>query len=60
MVDFDDVKDAASEHSEQVDKGLDKAGDAAGDRFGHEDQIDAGVDKAQDALGGGDDATNPQ
>ena len=57
MPDFDDVKDFASDHSEQVDQGLDKAGDAAGDKLGHEDQIDGGVDKAKDALGGGD---NPQ
>ena len=54
MPDFGDIKDMASEHSEQVDQGLEKAGDAAGDRVGHEDQIDSGVQKAEGALGGDD------
>ena len=54
MPDFDDVKDFAGDHKDQVDQGLEKAGDAAGDKFGHEDQIGSGVDKAEDALGGDD------
>jgi MT0933-like antitoxin protein len=52
MVDFDDVKDFASKHDEQVDQGLEKAGGAAGERFGHQEQIDSAVDKAQGAVGG--------
>jgi len=48
---MDDMKKMADEHDDQVDQGLEKAGDAAGDRFGHEEQIDKGVDKAQDRTG---------
>jgi hypothetical protein len=51
MPGMDDMKKMADEHDDQVDQGLEKAGDAAGDRFGHEEQIDKGVDKAQDRTG---------
>jgi MT0933-like antitoxin protein len=58
MVDFGDLgdkaKDAASDHSDQVDGGVDKAADAAGDKFGHGDQIDKGADKVEDMIPGGD------
>jgi antitoxin protein of toxin-antitoxin system len=51
MVDFegmrDKAEDAAGDHHDQVDSGIDKASDAAGQRFGHEDQIDKGADKAK-------------
>jgi hypothetical protein len=54
MVDFGDIKDAADEHDDQIDQGLDKAGDAAKDRVGgHDDQIDDAVDKAQEKTGDG-------
>jgi antitoxin protein of toxin-antitoxin system len=49
----DKAKDAADDHEEQVDGGLDKAGDAAGEKFGHEEQIDKGVDKLQERTGDG-------
>lgn len=51
MPGLDDLKKLADDHDEQVDKGLDQAGDAAGAKFGHEEQIDKAVDKAQDATG---------
>ncbi|WP_375483968.1 antitoxin [uncultured Jatrophihabitans sp.] len=51
MPGMDDLKKMADDHDDQVDKGLEKAGDAAGDKFGHEDQIDKGVDKAQERTG---------
>jgi hypothetical protein len=54
MPGFDDIKRLADEHDEQVDKGLEKAGDAAGERFGHAEQIDKGVDKLQERTGEGD------
>lgn len=54
MPGFDDLKKLADDHDEQVDSGLEKAGDAAGNRFGHEDQIDKGVDKLQERTGEGD------
>ena len=52
MPDMDDIKRMAEEHDEQVDAGMEKAGDAAGDKFGHEEQIDKLVDKGQDLTGG--------
>lgn len=50
---LDKAKDMASEHSEQVSAGLDKAADLADEKTGgkYGDQIDGGVDKAKDALG---------
>lgn len=57
MVDFDSMKDkaqqAAEEHPDQVGNAMDKASQAAGDRFGHEEQIDKGAQKAEDYLTGG-------
>ena len=54
MPDMDDLKKLVDEHDEQIDKGLERAGDAAGQKFGHEQQIDKGVDKLQQATGQGD------
>ena len=54
MPGFDDIKKFADEHDEQVDQGLEKAGDAAGDKFGHDEQIDKAVDGAQEHTGDGD------
>jgi hypothetical protein len=53
---MDKAKDFADSHDEQVDKGLDKAGDQIDDRTGnkHSDQIDKGVDQAQARTGEGD------
>ena len=47
MPDFDDIKKMADQHDQQVDEGLDKAGDVAGEKVGHQDDIDKGVDWAQ-------------
>jgi len=46
------AKEAVGQHGDQVDEGIDKAGDMAKDRTGgqHDDQIDKGVDKAHDAA----------
>ena len=47
-------KEFADQHDEQVDQGLDRAGDAAKDRFaGHDAQIDGAVDRAQQYTGAG-------
>jgi MT0933-like antitoxin protein len=55
---IDKARDAADQHDEQVDKGLDKAGDFADEHTGgkHSDQIDKGVDQAQQRTGDGDEA----
>ena len=54
MPDFDDIKKMADEHDDQVDAGLEKAGDMAESKFGHGEQIDQVVDKAQEATGSDD------
>lgn len=56
MPGLDDIGKFADEHDKQVDEGLEKAGDAAGAKFGHEEQIDKGVDFAQHRTGDGDQA----
>lgn len=53
MPGLDDLKKLAEEHDDKVDAGLEKAGDAAGKKFGHGDQIDKGVDWAQQHTGSG-------
>ncbi|MET7861877.1 antitoxin [Micromonospora taraxaci] len=57
MGDFmDKAKDFANKHDEQVDKGMEKAGDMADKRSGgkYTDKIDKGVDQAQARTGQGD------
>ena len=53
---MDKAKDFADKHDEQVDQGIDKAGDQIDDRTGnkHSAQIDKGVDQAQARTGQGD------
>lgn len=59
MGDFmDRAKDFADKHDEQVDKGMERAGDEADERTGgkYGDKIDKGVDAAQERTGQGDQA----
>jgi hypothetical protein len=53
---MDKAKDMADQHDEQVDQGLDKAGDFADQKTGgkYDSQIDKGVDAAQERTGDGD------
>jgi hypothetical protein len=53
---FDKAKDALSEHSEQVDKGIDKGGDLIDEKTGgkYVSQVDQGQEFAKDRLGGPD------
>lgn len=52
----DKAKDFAQEHSEQVDQGVDKAGDAVDERTGdkHVEQVDKAQDAVRDRLDGAD------
>ena len=54
MVDFDELKGKAEgllkEHGDQVEAGIDKAADLAGQKFGHEEQIDNAADKLKGFL----------
>jgi MT0933-like antitoxin protein len=47
------AKDLADQHEEQVDKGLDRAGDEVDERTGNKygEQIDKGVQAAQERTG---------
>lgn len=54
----DKAEDAAAEHPDQVDEGIEKAGDFADDKTGgkYSDQVDRGQEKAGDYVEGlGDD-----
>jgi hypothetical protein len=54
------AKEFADQHDEQVDQGLDRAGDVAKERFaGHDSQIDSAVDRAQQYTGAGDTTAAP-
>jgi len=50
----DKAKDAAGNHQDKVDQGIDKAGDAVDEKTGHkfEGQVDHGQDAARDRLSG--------
>ena len=52
----DKAKDLAGQHPDQVDQGIDKAGDAVDQRTGgqHAEQVDKAQDAARDRLAGGD------
>lgn len=52
---FDKAKDLAGEHSDQVEGGIDKAGDMVDDKTGgkFEGQVDQGQDFLKDQIGGG-------
>jgi hypothetical protein len=54
MPGLDDIKKMADEHDEQVDQGLERVGDEAEKRVGHEEQVDKAVDAAQEHTGSGD------
>lgn len=52
---LDKAKELADQHDEQVDQGLDKAGDLGKERFaGHDAQVDGVIDQAQQRTGAGD------
>ncbi len=53
---MDDMKDkakqAAGEHGDKIDEGMDKAGDMAKEKTGgkHDDKIDQGVERGKEAV----------
>jgi hypothetical protein len=53
---MDKAKDFAGDHDEQVDEGVEKAGEQIDDRTGgkYESQVDKGVNEAQERTGTGD------
>jgi hypothetical protein len=53
-IDFDRLKNKAQDlvdkHGDKIEQGVEKAGEFAKRRFGHEEQVDKVVDKVQDKL----------
>jgi hypothetical protein len=53
-INFDELKnkaqDLVNEHGDKIEDGLEKAGEFAKGKFGHEQQIDTVVDKAKDLI----------
>ncbi|WP_344126298.1 antitoxin [Saccharopolyspora halophila] len=52
---LENFKDKLSEHGDKVGEGVDKAADAAKEKFGHEDKIDQAKEKGKEFLGAGND-----
>lgn len=54
MVDFDALKNKASEllneHGDKIDEGAEKAGEFVKEKFGHDEKVDQVVDKIQEAT----------
>ena len=53
---MDKAEEFADQHDQQVDQGIEKAGDFAEEKTGdkYDDQIERGVDTAQERTGDGD------
>ena len=53
-INFDELKNKASElvekHGEKIEEGVEKAGEFAKKKFGHDEQVDSVVDKIQNAI----------
>ena len=53
-INFDDLKnkaqDLVKEHGDKIEDGVEKAGDFAKKKFGHDEQVDKVVDKIQGAI----------
>ncbi|SHK57448.1 MT0933-like antitoxin protein [Pseudonocardia thermophila] len=56
---LDKAKALLGQHDDKVDQGIDKLGDAAGRRFGHEEQIDQGAEHLKRMTGEGDTTAAP-
>ncbi|MEV4311243.1 antitoxin [Actinocrispum sp. NPDC049592] len=46
----DKAKGLINEHGDKIEDGLEKAGEFAKQKFGHEEQIDGAVDKLQELI----------
>jgi hypothetical protein len=53
-IDFDDLKKKGEglleQHGDKIEQGVEKAGDFAKNKFGHEETVDKVVDKIQDFI----------
>jgi hypothetical protein len=55
-IDFDNLKNKADdllrEHGDKIEEGVEKAGEFAKNKFGHEEKVDKVVDKIQNMIPG--------
>jgi hypothetical protein len=55
-IDFENLKKQAEglleQHGDKIEEGVEKAGDFAKERFGHDETVDKVVDKVQDLIPG--------
>jgi antitoxin protein of toxin-antitoxin system len=53
-IDFEGLKnkaeDLVEEHGDKIEQGVEKAGDFAKSKFGHDETVDKVVDKVQDMI----------
>ncbi|ALG05729.1 hypothetical protein ALI144C_41905 [Actinosynnema sp. ALI-1.44] len=53
-INFDELKnkaqDLVKEHGDKIEDGVEKVGEFAKKKFGHEDKVDSVVDKIQDMI----------
>jgi hypothetical protein len=53
-INFDDLKNKAADlvekHGDKIEEGVEKAGEFAKKRFGHDEQVDQVVDKIQNVI----------
>ena len=53
-IDFDALKNKAADlveqHGDKIEAGVEKAGEFAKSKFGHDEQVDKVVDKIQDVI----------
>lgn len=53
-IDFNELKNKAAglveEHGDKIEQGVEKAGEFAKNKFGHDEQIDGVVNKVQDMI----------
>ena len=55
----DKLQNLGEEHGDKVEQGMDKAGDMAKEKFGHEDQVDQAVEKGKGLFGGDEEQPPP-
>ncbi|MDN5860288.1 MAG: antitoxin [Pseudonocardia sp.] len=56
---MDRAKDLLGQHDDKVDQGIDKVGEMAGEKFGHQEQIDQGAEHLKGMTGEGDTTDAP-
>lgn len=62
-IDFNEMKnkakDLAEKHGDKIEQGVQKAGDFAKNKFGHDEKVDKAVDKIQQNIPRGGESERP-